>query len=146
MTKQLTEIVELLGNKYLPSDANTTSKGKTLAWVAPIVNEDIILDDAVTGGDVYQLLEQDEVVEMALRSGAIALYTCGWGAPIQQDNDDEGVPPSQHPERRRIALLVCANNLGETVSTMRTGDDKELVTSLDGTGTIIEAMLTLFNG
>ena len=146
MTKQLTDIVELLGNKYLPSDANTTSKGVSRAWVAPIVNDDIILDDAVSSGDVYELLEKDEVVEMALRSGAIALYTCGWGAPIKDDSDyDDEVAPSQHPERKRIVLLVCVNNLGEKVSPMRVGDDKELVTTHDGRGALMDAMETLFS-
>lgn len=74
-------------------------------------------------GDVYDLLANPLSALVAKMSHAVALETCGWASPISQDDDEyEGVAPSQHPERRRVRLLVVANETG-FASALRFGDD-----------------------
>jgi hypothetical protein len=60
-------------------------------------------------GDVYDLLESDIARSTAQFADAITLVTCGWASPIAEgQSDDEQVAPSQHPERRRVRLVVTA--------------------------------------
>ena len=45
---------------------------------------------------------------------AAVVLTCGWAAPIRDEDDDNetSVPPSQHPERRRVRLVVVVGDCG----------------------------------
>ena len=68
------------------------------------------LSAPLSNGDVYELLESDASLELAKRSQFIAIVTCGWAAPLANDDDDDNqVAPSQHPERRRVRLVVLAS-------------------------------------
>ena len=65
-------------------------------------------------GDVYELLEAQTSAIVRMFDAAVVL-TCGWAAPIRGDeeNDDESAtPPSQHPERRRVRLVVVVSDAG----------------------------------
>lgn len=65
-------------------------------------------------GDVYELLEAQTSAIVRMFDAAVVL-TCGWAAPIRDDEDDEdesATPPSQHPERRRVRLVVVVGDAG----------------------------------
>ena len=61
--------------------------------------------------DIYQLLSYDTELRKNVKLyDAITFATCGWAAPLDKDNDENNdVAPSQHPERRRVRLLTTAN-------------------------------------
>lgn len=96
-------------------------------------------------GDVYDLLDSMEAQAVALLSDAVIIRTCGWAAPISQDDEYEGVAPSQHPERRRVRLLVCANGT-DTASVLRFTDDWDNPVFDEGqaTGSLADAVQSLF--
>lgn len=93
-------------------------------------------------GDIYTLLE---IVNpsMLAEFSAIGLVTCGWAAPIAGSTDEE-TAPSQHPQRRRVRLFVCADR-SEMASVLRFRDDAENPITDEGqaTGPLAEALAEL---
>jgi len=61
-------------------------------------------------GDVYELLEARGTA-IARMFDAAAVLTCGWAAPVNDEGDDD-VPPSVHPRRRRVRLVVVVGDAG----------------------------------
>jgi hypothetical protein len=61
-------------------------------------------------GDVYELLESRSS-SVARMFDAAAVLTCGWAAPVDDGTDDD-LPPSVHPRRRRVRLVVVVGDLG----------------------------------
>jgi hypothetical protein len=97
-------------------------------------------------GDVYEMLDSVEAQAVAMLSDAVIVSTCGWASPIADGDDEyEGVAPSQHPERRRVRLLVCANGK-ETASVIRFTDDWENPVFDEGQarGSLADAVNSLF--
>lgn len=138
---ELTQLATKLGAEYLPQDANSVSPQNSKAWVAPILGDELISDKVIANGDVYDLLESDEVRELAQNADALALFTSGWGAPTS-DDDTEQVAPSKHPQRQRVVLLVVANKHG-IVANMRKGTD-DIVINEEGRGALADALTDLF--
>ena len=78
-------------------------------------------------GDVYELLEAQTSAIVRMFDAAVVL-TCGWAAPIRNDEEDEdelATPPSQHPERRRVRLVVvvCDDGVASVLRFADTPDD-----------------------
>lgn len=98
-------------------------------------------------GDVYELLDAPSSAIARMFDAAVVL-TCGWAAPISRRNDqddhddhddhdshepfddaqnstnsdsDNDVPPSQHPQRRRVRLVVAVCDSG-VASVLRFAD------------------------
>jgi len=97
-------------------------------------------------GDVYDLLDSDDSRAVAKVSDYIALVTCGWASPITEGtDDDEQVAPSQHPQRRRVRLMVFAGKDG-WASVMRFSDTPDETITDDGNarGALAEAIMGLF--
>jgi len=72
--------------------------------------------------DIYDLLESGDAELIAIVSDFVAVATSGWAAPVE----DDGVAPSQHPERRRVRLTIIANTDG-VASVLRFQDDDEVI-------------------
>lgn len=103
------------------------------------------LSDQHAHGDVYDLLESDDAIDLARKAEWIALVTCGWAKPVTNDDDDaDGVPPSAHPERRRVRLVVLASRT-EVVSVLRFGDNPDETIIDEGTakGSLADAIQAL---
>ena len=146
MTTQLEKLAEQLGNKYLPQDAGDISPTNSKCWIAPVADGDIKTDYIYSDTDIYDLLESDDAVRVAREAGlndGLAIFTCGWGAPINGHDPENEVPASKHPLRRRVALLIFATPTGEFVSAMRVGND-ELLTNSDGEGALHDAVMELW--
>lgn len=125
-------------------------KGRSFAKVAPLLFDDrgnpvVVEADADYGGDVYELLES---VKTKAKYNHYAVFTCGWASPINKDQDkmNDQVAPSQHPERRRVQLVLVTSRKGKQASAMRFDNDTELVTD-DGNarGSLAEAFADLFS-
>jgi len=104
---------------------------------------DVVVALEQAWSDVYNLLDSDEAREVA-QQGDIALVTGGWAAPCGPDAIDFDGPPSEHPEKRRVRLVVCASR-NNVCSAMRFGDDVENVITDDGKarGSLNDAVLEL---
>jgi len=84
-------------------------------------------------GDVYELLDAPSSAIARMFDAAVVL-TCGWAAPIsRQDHDDQddhdvsedASDPSQHPQRRRVRLVVvvCDDGVASVLRFADTPDD-----------------------
>ena len=97
-------------------------------------------------GDIYDLLDSDDSRAVAKVSDYIAVITSGWAAPLPtSDSDDAEVAPSQHPERRRVRLMVFASKDG-CASVMRFSDAPDETITDDGKaqGALADAIMDLF--
>ena len=124
-------------------------KENSFAKVAPLLFDDfgdpvVVEADAEYGADVYDLLGS---IESKARYNYYAVFTCGWASPINKDRDEnDQVAPSQHPERRRVQLVLVTSRDGKQASAMRFDNDTELVTD-DGNarGSLAEAFADIFS-
>lgn len=71
--------------------------------------------------DIYELLEMPATLKLAKASLVVAVITTGWAAPLENGSESD-VPPSQHPEKRRVRLVVIANRQ-EVISVLRFQDN-----------------------
>jgi hypothetical protein len=96
-------------------------------------------------GDVYELLGSPASYAVANLSDAVVVRTCGWASPLSNGDEYEGVAPSQHPQRRRVRLLVVAK-AGETASVLRFTDDwaNPVFDEGQATGSLADAVQSLF--
>jgi hypothetical protein len=129
---------------------NFTDKGtQSFAKIAPLLFDDfgnpvVVEADAEYGADVYDLIE---AVESKKKYNHYAVFTCGWAAPINKDQDDDDqVAPSQHPERRRVQLVLVTSRDGKQASALRFDKETELVTDEgNARGSLAEAFADIFN-
>jgi hypothetical protein len=109
-------------------------------------NGEPVLGKPRKSADVYALLASNGARSLAKNSQFIALMTCGWAAPVG-DGDDEfsDLPPSLHPKRRRIRLVIVANR-ANVASVMRFQDDPDETVTDEGEarGTLAVAVADLF--
>jgi hypothetical protein len=95
--------------------------------------------------DVYDLLDSKH--DLTLNGSAfigIAIHTCGWAAPLNADGGVEGAP-SQHPQRRRVALIACVSydSMGSALSFQ--DEPTEIVTDEgQATGSLADALMGMW--
>ena len=106
-------------------------------------------------GDVYELLDAPSSAIARMFDVAIVL-TCGWAAPLNRDGQDDEtrsddeitdeVPPSQHPLRRRVRLVVAVCDKG-VASVLRFADTpNDIVTDAGAArGSLADAVKDLWN-
>jgi hypothetical protein len=94
--------------------------------------------------DVYDLLNDFDTLESIKHCASFTILTAGWAAPLSQTDDD--TPPSQHPEKRRVRLIVHATEFG-VASVMRFKDDASEIVTDDGKarGSLAEAVMDLMD-
>lgn len=95
------------------------------------------------GPDVYHLISQTIAKEHNLLWDRLALYTEGWAAPADASESD--VPPSQHPESKRIRMLCVISKetmLVESIISLD-GEDKMMYDS-SGKGKLADALKSIY--
>ena len=98
--------------------------------------------------DIYGMLEDMFNAVLLFDSGynGFAVVTTGWASPIDKDNDaNNDIAPSQHPERKRVRLMTMCHN-GKMGSSIRFTDD-EAVTYDEGNamGSLASAMQDMYD-
>ena len=110
-------------------------------------------------GDVYELLDAPSSAIARMFDVAVVL-TCGWAAQLDSNEQDdysrsddeiydaiyEEVPPSQHPLRRRVRLVVTVCDKG-VASVLRFADTPNDIVTDDGAarGSLADAVKNLWN-
>lgn len=135
--EQVSEILKLRGS--------FDTKRAELYALTFDTNGAVSVELITSNGDVYDLI--DSAIEDKSTEGldGIAVLTCGWAAPLPKaDDDDDHVAPSQHPERRRVRLVICANREG-VASVLRFQDTPDEITTDEGSakGSLADAILAL---
>ena len=123
--KQFAGIIERIN-----SVVNDEFDSKFAVVYGVIIDNDlsITMEKIDANGDVYDLIDVDNTTLMSQVNNydIITIATCGWAAPIDDDEDDDNsVAPSQHPKKRRVRLVTSANIDGQAGSTILFQDDIE---------------------
>ena len=94
--------------------------------------------------DVYELLDAPTSAISKMFDAAVVL-TCGWAAPLDDDDEPSDLAPSRHPRRRRVRLVVTVCDLG-VASVLRFADTPEEIVTDDGAarGTLADAVNSLW--
>lgn len=81
---------------------------------------------AKPGGEIYGITEQEQFIKLSTASDiydlldnsyncenyiGLSIHATGWGAPLDEDGEMNGAP-SEHAERRRIAIVTVATKEG----------------------------------
>ena len=92
--------------------------------------------------DVYELLSDEFTVKLVEGYDFFAILTCGWAAPLS--DIDDGLPPSESKNRRRVRLMVGADYSG-VASVLRFADTPDEIISDSGkaVGAFADAVIAL---
>lgn len=126
----------------------TGSSTEAQAFTFTKVDGKLEMKKMASNMDVYQLvynINNDKLIANTAFD-YFALLTTGWAAPLNSNGEVEGAP-SQHPERRRVSLLVTVDpdNDNSIVSAIKFADDDEVIYDYgQATGTLAEAISSLF--
>lgn len=146
-TLTLTEVMNCLGADMLSQEA---PNDKAPCWVAPVVFNELdgspqLQDhEAEMAGDIYALMA-GRGTKMAGKYDALALYTCGWAAP--NDGNDE-IAPSLHPKRIRVALLCLVTKDGLFGSALKMYDNPEapdMIIENEGRGMLRDSAVAMWD-
>ena len=142
-------LVRLVGEKLIPMELDS-KYAMLVGFDSASIDEDGDLDfpasDVHKSGDIYDLLESDEVAEIVSLYKYVAVLTSGWAAPIGETDEhkDKSYKPSEHPQRRRVGLCIVADpwNVG---SLLKFSDNNEFIYD-DGQakGALADAVKNLF--
>ena len=112
-------------------------------------NNEIQYEQIGSSADIYDLIFDLSNTPDEIKSyDMFTIATCGWAAPVNNDDDmDEMTPPSRHPEKRRVRLFSNTHSTGLVGSSIKFQDDVEnpVYDYGDAKGTLQEAILGLFN-
>lgn len=95
--------------------------------------------------DVYALIDGAGAV-LARSFDAAAMVTCGWAAPMLDDNTMTH-RPSRHPERRRVRVVAVIDD-GGLASVLRFEDEpnRPILRGERGIGQVADALETMWFG
>ena len=96
-------------------------------------NEAFMLTLVQEHDDIYTLLDSRNTLRVAKVSDYIVVATCGWASPrnFEEPNDQDNLAPSEHPERRRVRLVIMVSKEG-MASCLRFSDSPDEVITDSG--------------
>lgn len=122
--------------------------GQAIAY-GVLVNNDLTvqMEQIASNGDIYDMLCDNPALSSQVKNyDFLTFATCGWAAPISEDNDeDNNLAPSKHPKKRRVRLLVSANTALQFGNSVTFNDDLEnpIYDYGDAKGSLAEAIVDL---
>lgn len=97
--------------------------------------------------DVYEMLDDTFNAVMLHDTGysGFAISTVGWAAPIGDNDAEDEVAPSQHPERKRVRLMTLCHR-GQMGSSIRFKDEKDVTYDQgNARGSLASAMRDMYD-
>ena len=122
--------------------SNQWNLKKASIWV---MGKEGSLKKLVSSGDIYDLLESPKTLTAIGDADKFVVLTCGWAAPLEKGKTLEQTP-SQHPERRRVRLMVAVDTTG-VASVLRFEDDPTEIVTDEGNaqGSLADAVMDLMD-
>lgn len=125
---------------------------------------DLIQEEHFTiasGYEVVVLAKSKDIYEMIASKGArraaryfpyVAFSTYGWSAAIDSDTDieDEILPPSQRPDRRRVKMVIFSSSFQQQLTAISFRDENDeyilddYIFDSTGTGSLADAVRELY--
>jgi hypothetical protein len=128
MKKVDDDTLKIIADYITDSISTDFSMGKAIAY-GVMVNNDLTVqtEQIASDGDIYDMLyDNPALIAQVKNYDFITIATTGWAAPIKEENDENSdLPPSEHPDRRRVRLLVSANSHLQFANCISFSDDLE---------------------
>lgn len=105
----------------------------------------LIVKQLHSDSDIYFLIENINQDKLQDNYDYISFITYGWAAPLNNNGEIDGAP-SEHPERRRVRLLMTVSKKENEIlgSTIQFGDSNEIIHDEGtATGNLKEALMSL---
>lgn len=110
------------------------------------VESELVCHKIIDGTDVYDMLNSVRKQNLVQQGQSIVLYTEGWASPTDANGKDQHIPPSQHPNRKRVKLLCILNHDSTIVESVISLDEKEdLKYDSSGKGLLADSLKKIFN-
>ena len=70
-------------------------------------NDEFYIEPLASHSDIYDLIDYSntDICDAIMDYDVIIVGTLGWAAPLKE-TEDETIAPSQHPEKRRVRLML----------------------------------------
>lgn len=96
--------------------------------------------------DVYSMLADPDVISEAKKYPAVLVTTSGWAVQFTPNEDDNitQIPPSEHPNRKRVILRAMYTK-EEEFATCVILEDEEPMFDDQGNGMLAEAIMSLYS-
>ena len=96
--------------------------------------------------DVYSMLADPDVISEAKKYPAVLITTNGWAVQFVPNQDDNitQIPPSQHPNRKRVVLRAMYTK-EEEFATCVILEDEEPMFDDQGNGMLADAIINLYH-
>ena len=107
-------------------------------YVSP--TEEIECVHLVTSSDVYVMAEELVNTSFPDLWDHILIVTHGWASPYTE----EDVPPSKHPERKRVSVYSTVSS-DQTIATVLYLHDEEPFYDTTGTGNMADAIRNIYS-
>ena len=134
-------IAEKLGDSFEQSPA-------ILFAVDYVRGEVPVIRQIAEESDVYEMLDDTLNAILLHETGysGFAISTVGWAAPINHDDDDDNeIAPSQHPERKRVRLMTLCNR-GQMGSSIRFKGEQDVTYDQgNARGSLASAMRDMYD-
>ena len=87
--------------------------------------------------DIYDLLKSAYNITEYI---GIAIHTTGWASPLPEDGLPDGVAPSEHPDKKRVALVTVITDEGVGSAVGFAESDEIMSDAGEATGSLAEAL------
>lgn len=100
--------------RKMPTALKPDFNAKKAFMFGIMVNDqnEIQFEQISSNKDIYHMLDEEntELIDQVKNYDLITIQTCGWAAAIDYENEENNeIPPSEHPDKQRVCLLVTAN-------------------------------------
>lgn len=125
--------------KNVHTDINEMREEKAASLIGiKMSDEGVDYEIIRTNGDIYDLLDSKITLNKAKEGqyNLLAVLTAGWAAP----NDDLDVPPSEHPERKRVRMTLVGNSAIQYGSILTIdGESEDMYDNMKASGSLAES-------
>jgi hypothetical protein len=140
------ELLEKIARQLVKTADMEARSASVLAVVGATPGKRRTHSEIVNSPDIYSALDL-AAAKTPADANALAIITCGWAAPTDDDETSVEVAPSLHPKRQRVCLVVTTHlDTGETVSALRFANKRGTVIDYgQARGTLADAVAQVGN-
>jgi len=101
---------QIVRNIHTDVDKYREVKAATLVGIK-MSDEGVQYETVNSNGDIYKLLSSKRTIKAIKLNeyNLLAVLTAGWAAPNNDNDENSHLPPSEHPDRKRVKMTLVGN-------------------------------------
>jgi len=132
---------QIVRNVHADIEEYREAKAATLIGIK-MSDEGVQYETINSNGDIYKLLSSKKSIKTIKLNeyNLLAVLTAGWAAPNNEDDEYNNIPPSEHPDRKRVRMTLVGNTAIQYGSVLSIdGQDEDMFDYMTARGTLQEA-------